>query len=232
MTTTNEVKKTTTEELTLNQRLYEFIQKNRKVLLISLIALIAVLAAIVIIVTVRERMQANAILKVDGFSRRYNELKNQISGGDIIEQAEVAILLVELADFQRRSSGFASARAYSISADIFSEQRRWSEAEGAWANAARAARRTYLAPIALFNAAVAAEEQGNIQAAIDYYSRAIGFGNIFHSAARAQFAIGRLEEDRNNREAALGAYRNLLASWPHDQVWVNLAQSRIIMLGE
>jgi len=231
MAATDEAKKPG-EEVTLNQRIYDFLQKNRRTLFISLIAIVVILAALIITVTVRERMQANAISQVDAFNRRYEELQPHINTADMMRQAETAILLIELSEFQNRASGFPSARAFAISANILTDMRSWPEAEEAWANAARAAGRTYLAPISLFNAAVAAEEQGNIQGAIDHYTRAIAFGDIFHFAPRAQFSIGRLEEQRNNRDAALAAYRVLLARWPHDSIWTNLAQNRVIILAE
>lgn len=230
------IKKTTetrrVEEVTLNQKIYEFIQKNRKILLISLIALVAILVGLIVAVTVQERTRANAFGQVDALNRRYNELRIHLANGDIIRQAEALILLGDLRDFQSRASGFPAARAYALSGGLYTEMQMWPEAEAAWLNAARAARRNYFAPIALFNAGVAAEEQGNIQAAIGFYAEAIGFGDVFPFAARAQFAIGRLEEERNNWEAALGAYRTLLARWPHDPVWANFAQNRIIMLSE
>ena len=224
--------KTAKDDITINQKIFEFIQKNRKTLFISLITLLVILAGFIVIVTVRERTQANALSAVDAFSRRHNELRAHIRDGDIIQQAEIMLLLAELEEFQNRASGFAAARAFSISADIFMEQENWTRAEEAWLNAARAAGRNYFAPISFFNAAVAAEELGNIQAAIEHYNRAVGFGDIFHSAPRAQFSIGRLEEERNNRAAALAAYRALLARWPFDPVWSNLAQNRIIILAE
>jgi len=220
------------EEVTIQEKLYEFIQKNRKLLLIALIALVAILVGLIVAVTVRERAQAAAFSQLDALNRRYNELRVFINTGDIMQQAEIAILLAELSDFQSRTSGFPLARAYAISASIHGEMEVWSLAERAWSNAARAARRSYFAPISLFNAAVAAEEQGNFDTAISYYIQAIEFGDLFHFAPRAQFAIGRLEEERNNIEAALAAYRTLLARWPFDPVWANMAQNRIIMLAE
>ena len=224
-----------TETLTVSQRIQEFIQKNRKTLFISLIALVVILAGLIIFVTVRERTQANAISKVDGFNRRYEEIRLHIGSGEpsaIIHQVEAMALLLELGEFQNRASGFAAAWAYSISANIFTEQGQWGQAEEAWSNAAKAAGKSYFAPISFFNAAVAAEEQGRVEAAIDYYNRALGYGDIFHSEARAQFSIARLEEERNNKDAALAAYRNLMSKWPDDPVWANLAQNRILVLSE
>jgi tetratricopeptide (TPR) repeat protein len=232
MAATPDIKKNK-DEITLNQKLYDFLQKNRRMLLIFFVALIVILAGLIITVNVRDKIREDALTTVDGFNRRYAELMNYINStnpADIAKQVEISILLFELAEFQNRASGFAAARAYWISADILMTQENWAEAEQAWASAARAAGRSYLAPLAFFNAAVAAEEQGKYEEAIEYYNRAVGFENIFPSAPRAQFAIGRIEEMRYNREGALAAYRNLLARWPNDPVWSNLSQSRIIFL--
>ena len=220
------------EEVTINEKLYAFIQKNRRILLVVLVVLVAFLVGLIITVTVQERIQVTAFTQLDELDRRYNELRGFINTGDIIQQAEIVILLGDLSEFTNRVSGFPAARAYAITASIHSEMQAWSLAQQAWSNAASAARRSYFAPISLFNAAVAAEEQGNIDIAINYYNLAIGFGTLFHFAPRAQFAIGRLEEERNNISAALAAYRSLLAEWPNDPVWANLAQNRIIMLSE
>jgi len=57
---------------------------------------------------------------------------------------------------------------------------------------------------------------------------------VFSSAPRAQFSVGRLHETLNENEKAVEAYRAVISSWPydqiHDQIWTNLARSRIIAL--
>ena len=223
------------DELTLNEQISELIQKNRKRFLFGLAAVVVILAAFVIVNTVREKILSNALSQVDEFSRKYEELKPYIGStdpNDIIKQLEAIVLLEELSTFESKRSGFAAARAYNISASIHADQKNWALAEEAWSKAANAARKSYLAPLSLYNAAVAAEEQGNIDSAIALYARALNYGTSFPSAARAQFSVGRLEESRSNRNAALEAYRNLLNNWPSDPVWPNLAQSRILVLTE
>jgi len=222
------------EELTLSQRFNVFVQKNRKPLFIGFIALLVMLGAFIVAVTVMEKSQEKAISEVDSLNRKYLELKTYITSEDpedISKQAELVLLLIELGEFQKKHNGFAAARAYCISAEIFTEQKNWIQAEDAWLSAEKNAGKSHLAPIAIFNAAVAAEEQGNIQDAIDHYSKALAYGNNFVSVARAQFSIGRLEEGRNNTDAALEAYQSLLAKWP-DQIWSNLAQNRILVLSD
>lgn len=224
-----------TDNLTVTDKLNNFIQKNRKKLFIGLASAIAILAVLIIGISVRDKLQENALSQADGFNKRYEELKAFINSDDIDaiqKQADIAILLVDLESFAGKKSGYPAAWAYSISADIFGDQKKWDDAEKSYINAAKAAGKSYLAPVSFFNAAVAAEEQGNIDTAIEYYNKALDFGNAFAAAARAQFAIGRLEESRDNKTAALIAYNTLLAKWPGDPVWTNLAQSRIIVISD
>jgi len=219
----------------VNERIGEIIQKSRMQLLVALAAIVLAIISFVVISVVREKSQSNALSKVDALNRRYEKIKTSLSDEeslDITQQLELGILLVELTEFENNNSGFAAARAYSISASINMDQRNWEAAEEKWLKAADAAPKSYFAPVAVYNAAVAAEERGNIESAIAYYSRAANFGESFPAAARAQFSVGRLEESRNNRDSAVEAYRNLLAKWPNEPVWPNLAQNRLLILSD
>jgi tetratricopeptide (TPR) repeat protein len=111
---------------------------------------------------------------------------------------------------------------------IHSDKKDWPETEAAWAAAAKAAKKTYLVPLALFNAGAAAEEQGKTEEAIGYYTSALNAD--FSDAPRAQFAIGRLQESQGDNTAAIESYRAVVSGWPYDQVWPSLAHSRIIAL--
>jgi len=219
----------------INERIGDLIQKNRTQFLVALAAVVLVIVTFVVISVVREKTQSNALSKVDALNRRYEAIKQSLSGEeglDTSQQLELGVLSSELTEFENKNSGFAAARAYSINANISMDQGNWETAEEKWLKAADAAPKSYLAPIAVFNAAVAAEEQGRIEQAIAHYSRAAGYGDSFPAAARAQFSVGRLEESRNNRNSAIEAYRNLLAKWPNDQVWLNLAQNRLLVLSD
>jgi tetratricopeptide (TPR) repeat protein len=233
------------DEISFTEKLNDFIQKNRRSLFIGLVSVIVILAALIVFSVAREKVLTKALSQADSLNKRYEELKpfigseepsdgvtSDIGTNDAVKQAEIHLLLEDLSFFERKNSGFAAARAYNISAAIYADQKKWAEAEEAWTKAAKAAGKSYFAPVSLFNAAVAAEEQGNNDSAIDLYTRALGFGNVFPSAARAQFSLGRLEEGRNNKEAALEAYRSVLSKWPNDPVWPNLAQSRILILSD
>ena len=219
-------------EASLNERVSGFLQKNRLFVLIGLGILVLILAGFVITSTVRGKILSNALSTVNGFSSRYEVIKPNIDSGDPEALGKQVVLMGEIDAFLAKNSGLAAARAYSIRANINADQNQWAEAEEAWTKAASAAGKNYLAPVSLFNAAVAAEEQGKTDTAISLYLKALDYGDVFPSAVKAQFSVGRLEESRGNKDAAIEAYRNLLSKWPNDLVWPNLAQNRLLVLSD
>jgi tetratricopeptide (TPR) repeat protein len=216
------------EQVNINEVINNFIQKNRKAIFVSL-GLIAL--GVVVFITVLGIMDGDrkkAIARMEELNRRYEALRFDIN--EESKAAELAELLQDLNSFAEKTSGYAGGRAWSIIGSIHADKKEWAGAEQAYTSAAKAAAKTYLAPVSYFNAAAAAEEQENFAGAVELYTRAVAQSGIFPAAARAQFAIGRLQEALENRQAALEAYRGLVAGWPADAVWTNLAWSRIIFL--
>ena len=224
-----------TDELTVAEKLIEFIQRNRRLLLGGFIVIAVVLVGSIVGLTAQERIMENSFVRLDEFEQRHITLLPYIGSEDVaalLRQGEITALLEELGLFAARTSGFASARAHSIRAAIFEAQGRWPLAEGAWIAAANASPRSYFAPVSLFNAAVAAEEHGDLESALELYTRALAHDEFAFIAIMAQFSIGQLHEAKDNREAALAAYQALLIRWPLDPLFANLAQSRIILLAD
>jgi tetratricopeptide (TPR) repeat protein len=216
------------ENVNINEAVNNFIQKNRKAIFVS-IGLIALAAAVFITALgVRDGVRKKAIARMEELNRRYEALRFDIN--EESKEAELAELLFDLQAFAEKSSGYAGGRAWSIIGGIHADRKEWSGAEEAYTSAAKAAAKTHLAPVAYFNAAAAAEEQGNFAAAAELYTQAVAQSSVFPAASRAQFAVGRMREALENREAALEAYRGVVAGWPSDTVWTNLAWSRIIFL--
>jgi tetratricopeptide (TPR) repeat protein len=226
MTTLNAQEKKETVPFT--DTLVEFIRKNRKPLVIVLIACVIILIGIVAGFSIRENLVNRNISQVEALDERYEELRFNINEPE--KETDIQALLVDLDALAGKAGGFAGARSYSLIASIHADQKKWADAEKAWILSAKKGGKSYLAPVSLFNAAVAAEEDGNLEDAITHYNEALAFADSFPIAAKAQFAIGRLEEERGNREAALEAYRTLIEKWPSDTTWANFANSRIIAL--
>ncbi|GAB6391155.1 MAG: tetratricopeptide repeat protein [Treponematales bacterium] len=216
------------QEGSVPERLNEFIRSHRGGLAVGLVAVLVLIAGFVVGLFVRDTMNSRALAAVAEYNRRYEELRLNL--GDDAKAGEIEAFLDELAAFAGKRSGFAAARAHIIAAGIHSERENWDGAEQAWAAAALAVKDSYLAPLAFFNAAAAAEEAGNLDAAVTHYRECLAKSGKFPSPARAQFALGRIEEARDRKDAAIEAYRTLVSKWPDDHVWTNLAQSRLIIL--
>jgi tetratricopeptide (TPR) repeat protein len=211
----------------INEYLVDFIQKNRKILLGTMLGVIVLFIGLISGITIQDVLQIKAIGKVEGFRERYEALRAEIN--ETSKEEEVQALVDELKTFASGSFSYAGARAYSLLGSIYGDKKSWAEAQDAWTAAARKSPKTYLAPISLFNAAVAAEEQGSTETAKALYTECREFSD-FPAAPRAQFAVGRLEESVNNYEAAIEAYQEIINTWQSERDWVNLAQSRIIAL--
>jgi len=210
----------------------EFVQKHRTPIFISGAVILLSLIAFIVVLSVLDVVRAKAVTAVEDFSSRYENLLPSIT--ENYSAVDVENLLAELEAFARKNSGavtgYAGGKAWAIIAGIHGEKKDWAAAETAWAQAAQAAQKTYLAPLAFFNAGAAAEEQGKTNEAIEYYSSSLASTADFSGAARTQFAIGRLQESLGDTNAAIEAYRAVIVGWSYDQVWPNLARSRIIAL--
>jgi len=226
----------TDKGVTVSDGINEFIQKHRKPIFAAAAALLLLLIFCIAALSIMDMLGARAISAVEEFSRRYEELRPSIT--EEYSANDTAELLAEIEVFAKkntgnilgRASGYAGGKAWSIIGSIHSDQKDWAAAETAWASAARAGKKTYLSPLASFNAGVAAEEQGKTEAAIGYYTDSVAASADFPGAARAQFAIGRLRESQRETQAALEAYRAVISGWPYDQAWTSLAHNRIIAL--
>ena len=226
--------KTNSEKAAIGDRINEFVQNNRKGIFIIICAVIFIFAGVVTYLYFGDLANKKTITQVEELNIKFQELNYLIN--DEFHTEEVQALLDELTTFAQKGTifptqtGFARSRAWSIIASIYSTKEDWQEAEEAWVNSARAGVKTYLTPIAYFNAAVAAEEQGKLEEAIEYLQKCLSGSFEFPAAPRAQFSIGRLNEQLGKFPEAIEAYRAVMINWPHITIMSNLARSRIIAI--
>jgi tetratricopeptide (TPR) repeat protein len=232
-----------------NDIVYSFFEKNRKSFFVSGIVIAVLLIGLVATLIVRDVLQKDAIARLDILVERYNELKSNLAvynisdieidgGADVniavdtgasVNIAAVDDLLTDLRSLGEKSSGYPAARAWLMAANIYHDRNSFKEAQDAWLAGAAKGGSTHLAPVCLYNAAIAGEAAGDLEAALSNYQKALAFAD-FPAAAHAQFSVGRLEEARGNDDAAIAAYRALIDKWPAGTDWTNLAHSRILFL--
>ena len=214
-----------TEKLNIADKISDFVQRNRKGIFITAGIIIVLFTGFVVYLSVSDYLNKKAIAEVEELNRRYEEVRFFL--GDDTFSSNIEVLISDLIDFAGSKKGFAAGRAWSIIAKIHSAREEWPQCEEAWQKTSVAGNNTYLGPIALFNAAAAAQEQGKFEQAIEYLKECVEHKFEFPSVPRAQFSIGSLYERLDNYPAALDAYRVVLINWPDMPVWQQLARSRI-----
>jgi tetratricopeptide (TPR) repeat protein len=216
----------------------DFVKRNRKAIYITMGVIIFLFLGVIAYFSLDTYLQKKATARVEELNSKYAELRPTLalSASDDYYNDDVNALLEKLDAFVKGKdgfvSGYAEARGWTIIAQIHSGREDWPKAEEAWRAAAKAGVKTYLAPAAFFNAAAAAENQGRVREAVELLEKSVSYKTDFPSAPRAQFSIGRLNEQLGDIPAALAAYRAVLVNWPNIETWANLAQSRIIAIEE
>jgi tetratricopeptide (TPR) repeat protein len=124
---------------------------------------------------------------------------------------------------------YGSQRALMIRADLRFELGSWDEAAADYRELARRFPTSYLAPIALFNAAACLEEKTDREGAVKLYTDIVTRWKQMSVAPRALFALGRLAEDAGTWDEAKSRYEQLDAEWPSSG-WTQLAKNRLIAL--
>ncbi|MDR2521791.1 MAG: tetratricopeptide repeat protein [Spirochaetaceae bacterium] len=213
-----------------NENVSLFFQRRRALIAGTLvIAGVTVLAALAFFF-VQDIVNKKAIQELEALVTRYDELKPSFAAGEDDEKrAGVDELLTAIRTFAEKNTGYSAARAWSMAAGIYADRKGWQEAESAYLNSAVKGKKTYLAPVSYYNAAVCAEEQANTEIARAHLVKSLGYTD-FPLAARAQFAIARLLEQEGDTAAALEAYRLVTEKYAKEKDWINLAYSRLITL--
>ncbi len=217
------------EEVTFSDRLADFIQKRRTVIIGGIIAIVGGIIAASVIIAIVEKMSADSITAVEMKAAEYSDLAS-IKDQAKLAEARDALVKDLTAIASKAKSGYVASRAHSVIADIKADAKDWDAARDEWVAAADSAKATYLSSVALYNAAVAAEEAGDATKALELLKRSVSTDvSDFPLAARAYFAQGRLLEDARDFAGATAAYQKVVDTWPTDN-WTKLAKSRILSI--
>lgn len=217
------------EEKNFVQKISDFISKNR-------VVFISVVGAIlgIIIIAGAYSIVSNSI--ANNSSRAMEEVRTKIaswnSETDTAKKTDLESGLLDDLDkvAKKWPNSFAAQEALFTKSSLYAFKKDWANAEAASLEAAKKLPKTYLAPIALESAAVAAEEQGKADVALEYYNKIISqYKADTPNLAHAYFSVARLSEAKSDWKAALDNYGKLLSSFA-DSDWTKLAKDRVIYL--
>jgi len=211
------------------QKLSDFFTKNRTPLLIGIIVILAVLVVVCVYSIVSNSMVQNSSrameevrTKITEWSAETDQTKKDTSEKTIQNDLDAIV--------KKWPKSFAAQESLYAKSTIAASKKDWPNTEKYAVEAAERSPKTYLAPIALEAAAVAAEEQGSADKAIEYYNRIVANYKVdTPNLPHAYFALGRLAEGKSDWKAALDNYQKLIADFP-DSDWSKLAKDRVVYL--
>ena len=216
------------EERTLQQRFIEFLSNYRVVLLTVLAVIIVGIVGSFLYLEISDRRATAAANMAEELQTSYQEWLDLEEEEQSSRQEEIESSASEIID--RYGNTFAAQRAHFVLASVAWENENYEEAASQFGTLAEEFPRSYLAPVALFNAAVAQEEIGNPEEARTLYQELVDeYADSSAQVPRALFALGRLSEGSEAYEEAASYYNRILDEYG-DSSWTTLARNRIIFL--
>ncbi len=212
------------EKQSINSKITGAIVKSRFVIITVLLALILVAVVIGVISSVNDSKIESGLTALDELEFRYESLD---TSADTFVQDQNDTLAQANA-LAQSSSGVVAVRSLLFIGDINFDLENWTEAKDAYMGAYEADKEAYTAPLALYNAAISSEENGDFDSAIEYLQMVKDFDD-FSLMSRALFNLGRIAELQSNFSLSEEAYKTLNDEYP-STTWANLAKSRLIVL--
>lgn len=216
------------DERTLQQRFIEFLSSYRVVLLTVLGVIIVGILGSFLYLEIADRRATAAANLAEELQTSYQEWVDLEGEEQESVREEIESTATEILD--RYGNTFAAQRSYFVLANVAYESEEYEEASTQFRTLAEEFPRSYLAPVSLFNAAVAQEQLGNPEEARSDYQQLIEeYTDSSAQAPRALFALGRLSENNQAYEEAASYYNRILDEYG-DSSWTTLARNRIIFL--
>jgi len=211
------------------EKLSSFISKHRTIFLSAAGAVIGVL----VIVGVYSLISSSTL---DKSSRAMEEVRTKIatwnSESEEARKTELENgIMTDLDSVAKKwPRSFAAQQALFTKGSFYAFKKDWANSETASLDASKKLPKTYIAPLALENAAVAAEEQGKADVAMEYYNKIIAdYKEDTPNLAHAYFSVARLLEAKSDWKGALENYDKLVSNFA-DSDWTKLAKDRVIYL--
>jgi tetratricopeptide (TPR) repeat protein len=208
-----------------------FLQKYRTVL----IALVGLIIVVVAVLAIWSQVDAGTKVTFAGqIEKSESDFATWAAEVDAGKKADLAKTLeTELADIEKNApAGYGLSKAWFVQGNYLAAQKKWADASKAYKTVYDKDKTSYLAPIALVNAAVSLEEAGDNAGALAIYTQ---FDADYSAdqllAPQVFFTEGRLLEVEKKTPEAVTAYKKLLEKYP-DSNWTKLGRDRILVLSQ
>ena len=205
-----------------------FLTKFRIPMIIVGGAVLVTVAALLVVLSVQNAREERSLVAVETLEQDFADWTRL---EDDQKQSALAELEMQAAAvIDEFGTGYAAVRATLLVGQAYSSLERWADAAAEFEQAAVLAEGNYLGAVALMDAAIAAENNGDTATALSLYQQLlVDYGDSSPEAPRAAFSVARILETTDRIAEAADAYRSLIDNYPASN-WTNLARNRIISL--
>ncbi len=207
------------------EKIEKFISGNRKVLLSILLLLVVAVVAFAVVVGVSESGIKKGLAVLDSAEYAFTAKSDNLSESEIV--ARQAAVMESVSPYLCKKN-IVGVRANMLAADVAFQKKDFGTALGYYEAASSLGTSYYTSPICKYNSAVCCEELGKKEDAVRFYEEAAS-ADYFYLATHAAFNVGRVNEELGAYDKAEQAYQKIVETIAND-VWANLAQSRLIAL--
>lgn len=224
-------KKLSANEIMVN-RTEGWISTHRDLIIKVCIGVLAVIIIALVVTLVSNKGSGSVDTALASLETEYSEYKVMDADSEGYDEALAKVK----ADAEALASKpgvkkYAGAKAMLILAEVDYLDGNYGEAAAKYDSVYQAQKKTYLGQVALYCEAVALEESGDTNGALDIYNRVFseyGVDGIY--ASRALFNSARLTES-TDKELAISIYEQLVGQFEESQSeYSKLAESRISQL--
>jgi TolA-binding protein len=213
----------------IREHVTEFIQRFR----IALLAILALIVVGIIVAVVYEELHKSSIAAVTEMVEKVDAAHDALLAAKTDAEKTALFQDFEAAVKQAGESfkgSYAEQRALFLKGTYFYNDKKYAESEAFFLSASQVMPASYLAPIALINAAFAAEDKGDSAKSIEYLNKlAKDYEKTSAQVPRALFNLGRIHEASENWKEATAAYQKILDAFSGSN-WTKFARDRIIYL--
>jgi tetratricopeptide (TPR) repeat protein len=213
----------------IREHVTQFIQKFR----IALLAILSLIVIGIIVAVVYEEVHKSSVAAVTSMVEKVDAAHAALLAAKTDEEKAALLQDFEATVKQAGDSfkgSYAEQRALFLKGTYFYNEKKYDESETLFLNASQVLSNSYLAPIALINAAFAAEDKGENTKSVEYLNKLVkDYEKISAQVPRALFNIGRLHEASENWKDANAAYQKILDAFSGSN-WTKFARDRIIYL--
>ena len=213
------------EKNTASSKLNAFLEKNRKGVIVSFIVILVLVLGFVFVEVFKASAAKKDLAAIEAY---YYDLVEKPADTEDSEVNKLAAECIENLAPYTKKSGIAGVRANMLAAELSYILADYESTVSYYDAAYTKGKKSYTAPICIYNKGVALEEMKKLDDAAEAYKTAAEFPE-FGMASHAYFSYARILDTKGDYAAAAEVYKTLVDKFT-DNEWADTAKSRLIAL--